>query len=283
MRAKIPEIARLVRQALDEDVGAGDLTTRMVVPAARLAVGTIRAKESMILAGVPLAREVFRQVDPTLRFDALREEGKRVGRGAPVARIRGRAASILTGERTALNFLQHLSGIATYTARCLTAARGRCRVRDTRKTHPGLREIEKYAVRLAGGQNHRFGLDDGILIKHNHWRVAGGVKASVERARRMQRRRISLPIQVEVSTLADLREALEAGADSVLLDNLSPRRIRRALDLIHGRIPVELSGGITRSSMARFASFRPDFISLGALTHSSGWVDLSLHLEGAGK
>jgi nicotinate-nucleotide pyrophosphorylase (carboxylating) len=283
MRAKLPEIAKLVRRALDEDLGAGDVTTRSVVPAGRLGLGTIRAKESLILAGLPLAREVFRQVDPMLRFDALRGEGKRVERGAPVARIRGRASSILTGERTALNFLQHLSGIATYTARCVAAARGRCAVRDTRKTHACLREIEKYAVRLAGGQNHRLRLDDGILIKHNHWRVSGGVKASVERARQARRGKNSLPIQVEISTLSDLREALEAGADSVLLDNLSPRQIRRALDLIGGRIPVELSGGITRGSMARFASFRPDSVSLGALTHSSRWVDLSLQLQGAPK
>jgi nicotinate-nucleotide pyrophosphorylase (carboxylating) len=200
-----------------------------------------------------------------------------------VARIRGRAAAILTAERTALNFLQHLSGIATYTARCVTETRGRCIVRDTRKTHPGLREIEKYAVRLAGGQNHRFRLDDGILIKHNHWRIAGGVQASVESARRKQRREPHLPIQVEVSTLRDLQEALKAGADSVLLDNLSPRQIRRALELIRARIPVELSGGIRQDSIARFAALRPDYISLGALTHSSPWVDLSLHLEGGGK
>jgi nicotinate-nucleotide pyrophosphorylase (carboxylating) len=283
MRATLPSMENLVRQALREDLGSGDVTTRSVVPPGRLGVGTIRAKESLVLAGLPLAREVFRLVDPRLRFEPLRAEGSRLGRGTAVARIRGRAASILTGERTALNFLQHLSGIATYTARCVAEARGRCIVRDTRKTHPGLRGIEKYAVRLAGGQNHRFRLDDGILIKHNHWRIAGGVKASVERARRKQRRKPHFPIQVEVSTLRDLQEALKAGADSVLLDNLSPWQIRRALKLVRARIPVELSGGISQGSMARFAALRPDYISLGALTHSSHWVDLSLHLEGAGK
>ncbi|MCI0407960.1 MAG: carboxylating nicotinate-nucleotide diphosphorylase [Acidobacteria bacterium] len=283
MRATLPSMASLVRQALREDVGSGDVTTRCVVPSGRLGLGTIRAKEPLLLAGLPLAREVFRQVDPTLRFEPLRAEGSRVGRGTPVARIRGRAASILTGERTALNFLQHLSGIATYTAKCVAEARGRCSVRDTRKTHPGLREIEKYAVRLAGGRNHRFGLNDGILIKHNHWRIAGGVKACVERARRSKHRKPSFPVQVEVSTLPDLQEALEAGADSVLLDNLSPQQVRRALKLIRGRIPVELSGGITQGGLGRFAAVRPDCISLGALTHSSRWVDLSLRLEGAGK
>jgi len=283
MRAKLPGIANLVRQALKEDLGSGDVTTRLVVARDRIGVGTIRAKQPLILAGLPVAREVFRQVDPTLRFKPLRAEGSRVGRGTRVARIQGRAASILSGERTALNFLQHLSGIASYTARCVALVGGRCRVRDTRKTHPGLREIEKYAVRLAGGQNHRFRLDDGILIKHNHWRVAGGVKASVQLAQRRKRHKSSLPIQVEVSTLADLQEALEAGADSVLLDNLSPHQIRRALKLIDGRIPVELSGGITRASVGRFAAFHPDAVSLGALTHSPGWVDLSLHLEGKGR
>jgi nicotinate-nucleotide pyrophosphorylase (carboxylating) len=279
VRAHLASTVGLVRQALKEDIGSGDVTTRSVIPSGRLGLGTIRAKEPLILAGLPLAREVFRQVDPALRFEPLRGEGSRVERGARVARIHGRAASILTAERTALNFLQHLSGIATYTARCVDEARSRCRVRDTRKTHPGLREVEKYAVRLAGGENHRFRLDDGILIKHNHWRVAGGVRVAVERARRLKRRNSSLPIQVEVSTLSDLREALEAGADSVLLDNLAARQIRQAVNLIRGRIPVELSGGITRRSISRFASYGVDSVSLGALTHSARWVDLSLRLE----
>ena len=271
----------MVRKALREDVGAGDLTTRRVVPARRVGVGIIRAKESAIVAGLPFAREVFRQVDPAIRFEALRAEGSRVVAGAVVARIRGRAASILTGERTALNFLQHLSGIATYTARCVRRAAGRCAVLDTRKTHPGLREAEKYAVRVGGGTNHRFRLDDGILIKHNHWRVAGGVGACVQRARTARGRRSHLPVQVEVSTLGDLREALAAGADGVLLDNLSPRAIRRALVLARGRTFVELSGGIRLDSIARFAALHPDAVSMGALTHAAGWKDFSLRLEGA--
>ena len=274
-------VADAVRRALREDIGAGDLTTRRIIPAKCSGVGIIRAKERLVVAGLPVARLVFRQVDPRVTFKLLRQEGSRVLRGAGVARVEGPAGSILTAERTALNFLQHLSGIATYTSGCVAKAGRGCAVRDTRKTHPGLRDLEKYAVRVGGGENHRFRLDDGILIKHNHWRLAGGVGASVGRARRARGRGRSLPIQVEVSTLSDLREALDAGADSVLLDNLSPLEIRRALELARGQIQVEVSGGITQACLRRFVALRPDAVSLGALTHSAPWVDLSLRLEAA--
>jgi nicotinate-nucleotide pyrophosphorylase (carboxylating) len=233
----------------------------------------------MVLAGLPCARLAFRLVDPALRFTALRPEGARLARGDAIARVAGRARSILTAERTALNFLQHLSGIATYTADCVARAAGRCSIRDTRKTTPGLRLLEKYAVRVGGGENHRLGLDDGILIKHNHWRVAGGVRAAVRRARRKSGAGRGLPVQVEVSTLSDLREAIAAGADSVLLDNLAPARLRRALKVASGRTFIEISGGIRRDNLERVARLRPGAVSLGALTHSSRWVDLSLSLE----
>lgn len=232
-----------------------------------------------MLAGLPCARLAFRLVDPALRFTALRPEGARLARGDAIARVAGRARSILTAERTALNFLQHLSGIATYTADCVARAAGRCSIRDTRKTTPGLRLLEKYAVRVGGGENHRLGLDDGILIKHNHWRVAGGVRAAVRRARRKSGAGRGLPVQVEVSTLSDLREAIAAGADSVLLDNLAPARLRRALKVASGRTFIEISGGIRRDNLERVARLRPGAVSLGALTHSSRWVDLSLSLE----
>jgi len=271
-------IADLVARALREDLGAGDRTTQRVVSSRATGIGTIRAKDPLVLCGLPLAREVFRRLDPALRFRRLRAEGSFVRAGTPVARVEGRAASILTGERTALNFLQHLSGIATFTRRCVRLSRGRCRIRDTRKTHPGLRALEKYAVRIGGGENHRLRLDDGILIKHNHWRISGGVAASVRRARRAGARPRG-PIQVEVSTLRDLRAAIEAGADGVLLDNLSPRQVRRALDLARHRVHVEVSGGITPDTLARFAVLRPDALSLGALTHSAPWVDLALRLQ----
>jgi nicotinate-nucleotide pyrophosphorylase (carboxylating) len=273
-------IANLVARALREDLGAGDRTTQRVVPSRARGIGTIVAKDPLVLCGLPLAREVFRRLDPAVRFRKLRAEGSFVRAGTPVARVEGRAASILTGERTALNFLQHLSGIATFTRRCVRLSRGRCRIRDTRKTHPGLRELEKYAVRIGGGENHRLRLDDGILIKHNHWRISGGVAESVRRARRAGGARPRRPIQVEVSTLRDLCAAIEAGADGVLLDNLSPRQVRRALDVARHRVHVEVSGGITPGSLARFAALRPDAISLGALTHSAPWVDLALRLQG---
>ncbi len=269
----------LVREALREDLGKGDQTTLRVVPREVRGRGSLRAKESLILAGLPVARLVFREVDPDLRFAALSREGSRLGKGQAVARITGRARSLLTAERTALNFLQHLSGIATYTADCVAAARGRCSVRDTRKTTPGLRLLEKYAVRVGGGENHRMGLHDGILIKHNHWRLAGGVARAVRAARQAVPGRPSLPVQVEVSTLDDLRAAMEAGADAVLLDNLSPARLPPFLALAAGRIFVELSGGIDRENLEAYARLRPDAVSLGALTHASRWVDLSLSLE----
>ena len=267
-----------VRRALFEDIGSGDLTTLRVVPRTLRGLGTIRAKERLVLAGLPVARMVFRLVDPNLRFVSLAPEGARLQKGDAAARISGRARSILTAERTALNFLQHLSGIATYTADCVARAGGRCAVRDTRKTIPGLRLMEKYAVRIGGGENHRTGLYDGILIKRNHWRVAGGVGAAVRSATRRSRRGPSLPVQVEVSTLFDLREAMASGAAAVLLDNLSPARVRRALAVARGRIFVEVSGGITRENLGSYARLGPDAVSLGALTHSSRWVDLSLSL-----
>lgn len=268
-----------VLRALAEDIGQGDRTTRRVVPRGRRGKAEIRAKEELVVAGLPVARIVFRLVDPRLRFRPLVAEGGRVRRGTPVARVTGSAGSILTAERTALNYLQHLSGIATYTAQCVRIARGRCSIRDTRKTSPGLRTLEKYAVRVGGGENHRFGLYDGILIKHNHWRVAGGVESAVRKARRGRRGERRLPVQVEVSSLGDLREALEAEADAVLLDNLPAPLLRSALRLARGRIHTEISGGITRENLSRFAALHPDAVSLGALTHSARWVDLSLVLE----
>jgi len=268
-----------VRRALSEDVGAGDQTTLRVVPRERRGLGTIRAKERLVLAGLPVARLVFRIVDPALRFVTLAPEGVRLERGEAAARVSGPARSILTAERTALNFLQHLSGIATYTSDCVARAGGRCAVRDTRKTTPGLRLLEKYAVRVGGGENHRMGLHDGILIKHNHWRLAGGVGAAVASAKRRLRRAPYLPVQVEVSTLRDLREAIAAGADAVLLDNLTPARVRSALAVAKARIFVEISGGIRRENLAGYSKLGANAISLGALTHSARWVDLSLSLE----
>jgi nicotinate-nucleotide pyrophosphorylase (carboxylating) len=269
----------ILRRALAEDIGSGDVTARRVVPENLRARGRIRAKESLVLAGLPVAKRLFRLVDPGLRFVSLARDGERLRKGSEVAQVVGRARSILLAERTALNFLQHLSGIASYTADCVRRAAGRCAVRDTRKTAPGLRALEKYAVRMGGGENHRMGLHDGILIKNNHWRLAGGVSAAVRAAKRMDSGSASLPVQVEVSAMHDLREALEERADAVLLDNLSPPRLRRAVRVARGKAFVEISGGVRLENLETYASLRPDAVSLGALTHSSRWRDLSLSLE----
>jgi nicotinate-nucleotide pyrophosphorylase (carboxylating) len=267
-----------VRIALSEDLGAGDRTSRRLVPRSRCGRGTIVARETLIVAGLPLARLVFRLTDPGVRFRPLVREGARVRSGARLARVSGSAVSILAAERTALNYLQHLSGIATYTARCVRKARGRCLVRDTRKTTPGLRALEKYAVRVGGGVNHRLGLYDGVLIKRNHWRICGGVGEAV-RSMLRTRGKGGAETQVEVSSLKQLQDALQGGARSVLLDNMSLGQLRRAIRLARGRAFTEISGGIREENLERFAALRPDSVSLGALTHSARWADISLILE----
>jgi len=278
MKLDLSRVRAHVRGALSEDLGTGDRTSRRLVPRSRRGRGTIVAREALTVAGLPVARLVFRLTDPRVRFHPLVREGARVRSGDRLARISGSAASILAAERTALNYLQHLSGIATYTARCVRKARGRCLVRDTRKTAPGLRDLEKYAVRVGGGVNHRLGLFDGVLIKRNHWRLCGGVGEAVRRTLRTAGRGRA-EVQVEVSSLGQLREALEAGARSVLLDNMSLGQLRRATRLARGRAFTEISGGIRRENLERFAALRPDSVSLGALTHSARWVDISLSLE----
>jgi nicotinate-nucleotide pyrophosphorylase (carboxylating) len=275
MNLPVARVRAQVRGALSEDLGTGDRTSRGLVPRSVRGRGTIVAREGLIVAGLPVARLAFHLTDRSVRFRPLVREGARVRSGARLARISGSAASILAAERTALNFLQHLSGIATYTAECVRKARGRCLVRDTRKTAPGLRVLEKYAVRVGGGTNHRLGLDDGILIKRNHWRIVGGVAETVRALRKSGAREI----QVEVSSVAQLQEALEAGARSVLLDNMSLEQLRRATRLARGRAFTEISGGIRRENLERFAALRPEAVSLGALTHSARWVDISLILE----
>jgi len=279
VKPDLSSIRSHLRRALAEDVGSGDRTTRRLLPVSPRARGWIIAKEALVMAGLPVTGLVFRLVDPAVRFRPLVPEGARVRKGNRVARVIGPAASILTAERTALNYLQHLSGIATYTAECVRRVHGRCAVRDTRKTTPGLRQLEKYAVRVGGGENHRLGLYDGILIKGNHCRLVGGVANAVRIARRRARGRRRLLLQVEVSTLEDLRGAIAAGADAVLLDNLALPTLRRALRLARGRLPAEISGGISQDNLERFVTLRPAAVSLGALTHSARWVDLSLRLE----
>jgi nicotinate-nucleotide pyrophosphorylase (carboxylating) len=267
---------RLVHEALAEDVGSGDRTTAAVVPAGTRATAAIVAGEACVIAGLAVARDVFAQVDAAIGVRLLCEDGQRCGAGDRVVELEGSAAGILTGERTALNFLQHLSGIATRTAEFVRAAGGALDVLDTRKTVPGLRVLAKYAVRCGGGVNHRVGLFDGILIKDNHIRAAG---SAAEAVRRVRATGSSMAIEVEAETDADVDAAIAAGADVVMLDNMDDDAIRAAVRRIAGRARVELSGRITLERLRRLADSGADCVSIGAITHSAPAVDLSLDIE----
>jgi nicotinate-nucleotide pyrophosphorylase (carboxylating) len=265
-----------VRRALAEDLGWGDVTTDATVDVDLKARGVILAKAPCIVAGVDVAAEVFHQLDPAAVFTARRQDAERCAPGDVVAEVRGAAAAMLTAERTALNFMQRMSGIATLTRRFVDAAGGRITVLDTRKTTPSLRALEKYAVRAGGGTNHRAGLDDGILIKDNHIRLAGGVARAMQR---MKDARQEMLIEIEVQSLEQLDEALAAGADILLLDNLTTAQITEAVRRINGRAKVEISGGVTLDRIPELAATGADYVSVGALTHSAPGVDLSFELE----
>jgi len=271
----------IVRRALAEDVGRGDLTSNLLIPSQQRSGGRIVAKEEGILAGLPVAEEVFRQVDATVVWEPQGEDGQPLRPGQVVARVEGLTRALLTAERVALNFLQRLSGIATLTAAYVEAIRGTsaCIV-DTRKTTPGLRMLEKYAVRVGGGRNHRFGLDDGILIKDNHIVAVGSIREALRRAKEGAPH--SVRIEVEVETLEQLEEALEAGADAVLLDNMPVDMLQEAVRRTAGRARLEASGGITLESVRAVAETGVDWISIGALTHSAPALDFSLELEREG-
>lgn len=275
----------LIDAALAEDVGSGDATTLATVSESARGEAEILAKEDGILCGLCVARAVFERVDPVILFEADATDGDAVVPGQVVARITGPARGLLTAERTALNFLQHLSGIATATRRAVSALEGTgVRVLDTRKTVPGTRLLAKYAVRCGGGENHRQGLYDMILIKENHISAAGGIPTSVRRAREA---RPDLKIEVEVTDLAELDQALTSGIDRVMLDNFTPERVRDALQRIAGwseragraRPEVEISGRVTVETARSFALPGVDFMSSGALTHSVKALDLSMELR----
>ncbi len=278
-----PRVKEIVRQSLSEDLGPGDATSDAVVPPSARARAEIIARGEYVLAGGGLAARVFRAVDPRLRVRVCRPDGAVTRRGSVVLRVRGHARSILAAERTALNFLQRLSGIATMTRRFVRIARRHgTRVLDTRKTTPTLRLVEKYAVTCGGGANHRAGLYDAVLIKDNHrvfWRErrGGGLAGAVEAARRRHPR---LKIEVEVENEADLRDALRASPDWVLLDNMSPARMRRCVALCRGRCKVEASGGVTLARLPSVCRTGVDAVSVGALTHSAPAADFSLEFRG---
>jgi nicotinate-nucleotide pyrophosphorylase (carboxylating) len=265
-----------VRRALAEDLGWGDVTTEATVDSSLRARGVILAKCDCVIAGLEVAAEAFRQLDPGAIFTVVRGDGERCTPGTVVAEVRGTAAAMLTAERTALNFLQRLSGIATLTRRYVDASGGTITILDTRKTTPTLRALEKYAVRAGGGTNHRAGLDDGILIKDNHIRLGGGV---VKAVRHMKAARQEMPIEIEAQSLDQVNEAISAGADVILLDNLPIDDVREAVRRIARRAKVELSGGVTLERIPELARTGADFVSVGALTHSAPAADLSFELE----
>ncbi len=266
----------LVRRALAEDVGAGDLTTASTVPASATARAVLVARQPCVVAGLDVAREVFLQLDPAVRFEPLAADGEATSAGARLARVSGPARAILTGERTALNVLQHLSGIATRTRAFVDAAGGRVAVLDTRKTIPTLRALAKYAVRCGGGLNHRMGLFDAALVKDNHIRMAGGISEAV---RRVRRDTPALEVEVEAQSLDEVRQAVEAGADIIMLDNLDDAVMREAVAVIAGRARIEISGGVTLDRMHALALLGADYVSIGGLTHSAPAVDISLDVE----
>ena len=268
-------VDRVVAAALAEDVGDGDLTTEGVVPEGLRCHAALLVEEAGVVCGVPLALEVFVALDPAVSGEALVDEGARADGTTTVARLDGPARAILTGERTALNLLGRLSGVATLTARYVDAVAGTAAtILDTRKTTPGLRALEKYAVRCGGGANHRAGLYDAVLLKENHLSVAGGIRRAVAALGDP-----GVPVEVEAETLADVREALDAGVDRILLDNMSVDDVRQAVELVGGRVALEASGGMTLETVRAYAETGVDFISVGALTHGARSLAVSLDVE----
>jgi nicotinate-nucleotide pyrophosphorylase (carboxylating) len=299
------EIEGLLRQGLAEDIGSGDATTAAIVPPGTQAKAKILARQTLVCAGLPLVENVFRALDREMRIGCLHNDGSFVEAGTELIELAGEAQAILTGERTALNFLAHLCGIATLTRRFVEQLAGtHTRIRDTRKTNPGLRALEKYAVKTGGGTNHRFGLYDAILIKENHIAIAGGVKPALDRAHAYTSLKMPAPrtasaydaagldpevvgpgplsVQIEVRNEAELSEALETGAESVLLDNMTPEVAKRCVQLarsLRRDCVIEISGGITLGNARAYAETGADFLSSGALTHSAPAANLSLLVE----
>lgn len=265
-----------VRRALAEDLGWGDLTTDTIIDETRRARGALLAKSPLVVAGLDIAIEAFLQLDPGVKVARHVNDSQRAEAGTVIAEVTGSAGPLLTAERTALNFLQQLSGIATLTRQFVDAAAGRVRILDTRKTQPTLRALAKYAVRCGGGTNHRAGLDDGLMIKDNHIRLSNGIRPAVVALREAGH---DMPIEVEAQSLAQVDEALEAGADIVMLDNLPVEEMREAVRRARGRAKVEISGGVTLDRIDTLAALGADYVSIGALTHSAPSADISFELE----
>ncbi|HZX13231.1 MAG TPA: carboxylating nicotinate-nucleotide diphosphorylase [Thermodesulfobacteriota bacterium] len=273
----LDEINQILENALREDIGSGDITTNMLFQYDAECKAIILAKEEGLVAGLPIAEMVFRKLDKDIFWSEEKKDGDKVEPNQVLAEITGSQKAVLTGERVALNFLQRLSGIATLTSRFVKAINGLpVKILDTRKTAPGLRILDKYAVRIGGGYNHRFGLYDGVLIKDNHIRLAGGITKAVNilRERAVTQKRI----EVEASTIDEVKEALEVGADIIMLDNMALKMIKEAVSLINSRAPIEVSGGVTTENVREIAETGVDFISVGLLTHSPRALDIGLYV-----
>ncbi|WP_456439211.1 carboxylating nicotinate-nucleotide diphosphorylase [Caldithrix abyssi] len=265
----------LVKLALAEDIGDGDVTTDCTITEDKEIVARLLAKSDGIVAGLEVFLACFQELDPFIQFKWNKSDGDAVRPGEEIALLKGKARAILTAERTALNFLQRMSGIATLTRQMVEAVKGtRAKILDTRKTAPGLRYFDKWAVRIGGGQNHRFGLYDMVLIKDNHIAACGGIRQAVERVRACDKKQRL--IEVEVKNLDELREAIDSGVDRILLDNMSPETMKQAVEICGGRIPLEASGNVTIETVRPIAESGVDFISVGALTHSVKALDVSL-------
>lgn len=270
-------LKKIVEEALEEDIGFGDITTESIVPEDMNSKAVIIAKEEGILAGLPVAKAVFKTLESSVEFKELKKDGDKIKEGDIILEIIGKTKTILMGERTALNFIQRLSGIATYTRKCVDMVRPYgVKILDTRKTTPTLRILEKYAIKIGGGENHRFALYDMVLIKDNHIRVAGSIKEAIRRVRE----NVShvYKIEVEVSNLEELKEALETQVDIVLLDNMDYETLKEAINMAKGKVLIEVSGKISMEDLEKIAKLGVDFISMGKLTHSFKSLDLSLEI-----
>jgi nicotinate-nucleotide pyrophosphorylase (carboxylating) len=269
------EIDAIIDTALAEDMPEGDITSESVIPAGSVSKAAVLAKERGILAGMVVAERVFQKIDPSVRFYTHFQDGHQIKRGDTLAELEGSSISLLKGERTALNFLQRMSGIATLTRKYVRALEGsQTKVLDTRKTTPGLRILEKYAVRVGGGSNHRQNLSEMVMLKDNHLRFVGSITEAVKRAQDTVRPGIK--IEVETSTLAEVKEAVQSGADMVMLDNMSVKEMKKAVDWVKGKVPLEVSGKVGLSKLSLIASLGVDYISVGSLTHSYKSLDISM-------
>lgn len=271
------QVDQIIENALREDVGGGDITTNLLFSEGVRCKAVILAKEGGVLAGLLIAKRVIRKLDENIIWDEKKKDGEKIELNQILAEISGSQRAILTGERLALNFLQRLSGIATLTYKFVKAVEGlSVKILDTRKTAPGLRILDKYAVSVGGGVNHRFGLYDGVLIKDNHIKLAGGISHAVRLIRERAQRGIK--IEVETSTLDEIKEAIEAGADIIMLDNMTVETIKEAVELINGRALIEASGGVSLENIRRIAETGVDFLSVGSLTHSPRALDMALYV-----